>query len=320
MTDRRISAIRLYVYGLCMGTADAVPGVSGGTIALIVGIYERLIDAIVSFNLANGRRLIGSLRPPITRSEFRAVLHELDLGFLLPLVSGIITAVVVVTRIVHFANKQYPVALFGFFFGLIAASAVVLSRQVSLSRPRHLIAALGGFLLAFTLSGGHTLFSGHSPALTVLAGMIAISAMILPGISGSLVLIIVGQYTYLSGVLSTFIDQILALATGGSIVPVLESSATVGLFIAGAVVGLATISRLVDRALERDRATTLAFLVSLVVGALRAPVAEISGREHLLWTTDTIALFVVIAVVGAMVLFSLDYYAVDLELSENELG
>lgn len=309
----RWSFLRPYLIGLCMGAADAVPGVSGGTIALIIGIYDRLIDAVASFTLENGMRLIGAIRPPISSSELRSVLNDLDIRFLLPLGGGIVTSIVVVTRMVHYADTHYPIALFGFFFGLIAASVIVLSRQVSLSQSKHFIAALCGFLLAFTLSGNLTLLSGHNLGLTFLAGMIAVSAMILPGISGSLILVILGQYTYLSGVLSTFIDQLVTLGTGGTSRRVVESSTTVVVFISGALIGLVTISRLVSHALETDRTTTMAFLVSLIVGALRAPVAEISGRSQLLWTTNTVIQFFIVATLGAVLLFALDHFAVDTE-------
>jgi putative membrane protein len=311
--DSTREMVRTYLVGLCMGSADAVPGVSGGTIALIAGIYVRLIDAVTALTPQNSLRLLGAFVPP-DRGAIRATLREIDASFLLPLGVGILTAVILVTRVVHYANQNRAVALFGFFFGLIAASVVVLSRQVELSEPRHLVAAAAGFLIAFLLSGDVTLLGGRGLALTFVAGAIAVSAMILPGISGSLMLVILGQYTFMSATLSTFTDRLAALATGGGTERLIDPGTTVVVFVAGAVVGLLTVARAVDRALERDRETTLAFLVALVVGALRAPIAEIGGREGVGWTTATVAEFAALAAVGAALLYALDRYAIDVEI------
>jgi putative membrane protein len=307
-------AARIYLIGIFMGSADAVPGVSGGTIALIAGVYERLIDAITALTSANVIRFLQSIRPPVDRDDLVGVLEDVDVTFLLPLGLGIVTAVVLVTRAVHYADQHHPVALFGFFFGLIAASAVVLWRQVVVTERRHIVAAVAGFVIAFVLSADGAVFAGHNPGLTFLAGVVAVSAMILPGISGSLMLVILGQYTYMTGVLSEFTNRLAALASGGGIDRLLTPGTTVVTFVAGAVVGLLTISRLVRRALDRDRETTLAFLVSLVIGALRAPVAEIGGREGLSWTPATIGEFLLVAAVGALILYALDRYAVDVEV------
>jgi putative membrane protein len=306
-------ALRTYVIGLCMGSADAVPGVSGGTIALIAGIYDRLIDAITDITPASLFRILRSLVPPMDRDDAWAELDRIDLPFLVVLGLGIVTAIVLVSRAVHFADTHYPVLLFGFFFGLIGASAVVIGRQVSLAGTRHLGAAVAGFLIAFGLSGDLTILAAHSLPLTLLAGAIAISAMILPGISGSLMLVILGQYTFLSGTLSTFTGRLAGLLTGGPVSSLIEPGTTVVAFIVGAVVGLVTISRVVHRALEADRQTTLVFLVALVVGSLRAPIVVIGVRKGIPWTGETITQFAAIAVVGALVLFALDRYAVDIE-------
>jgi putative membrane protein len=304
---------RVFLIGLFMGTADAVPGVSGGTIALLAGIYDRLIDAVTGVTPEAGARAVRALLARDT-AGFWAVVEDTDALFLGTLGVGLVSALVVVSRVVHYAEVNHPVALFGFFFGLILASALVLTRQISLDTTRHAVAAVAGFLVAFALSGNVELLAGQSLALTFLAGTVAISAMILPGVSGALILVVLGQYTYLTETLSTFTDAVLALATGGALDRVLDLALTVFTFVAGALVGLFTIARLVDRALEADRQTTLAFLVALVVGALRAPVNEISGRDALAWTNDVVAQFLVVAALGAVLLFALDRYAVDIDL------
>lgn len=309
----RRDVLRTYVIGLCMGSADAVPGVSGGTIALIAGIYDRLIDAITNLTPASGLRLLRSLRPPVDRERGRAVLDDTDLPFLVVLGLGIVTAIILVSRLVHYADTHYPIGLFGFFFGLIAASAVVLARQVSPSESKHLVAGLAGFLIAFGLSGDLTILGSHSLPVTLVAGAVAISAMILPGISGSLMLVILGQYTFLSGTLSTFTTRLAAVASGGSTGALVDPGTVVMTFILGAVIGLVTISRVVHRALAVDRTTTMVFLVALVVGSLRAPIVVIGVRKGIPWSVETLAAFGAVAAVGAIVLFGLDRYAVTIE-------
>jgi len=308
---------RIFLIGLCMGTADAVPGVSGGTIALLAGIYERLIDAITALTPDAGIRALRAIFT-LDAATFLDVVDDTDAFFLGTLGVGIAGAIVLVSRAIHYVETHEPVALFGFFFGLIFASAIVLSRQISLDTRRHATAAAAGFVVAFAVSGTDALVGGQSLVLTFLAGMVAISATVLPGISGALILVVLGQYTYLTETLSGFVDRLLALATGGGLDRVLDPAATVLAFLAGAAIGLLTVARLVDRALEADRQTTLAFLVALVVGALRAPVHEISARDGLAWTNDILVQFVIVAAAGAVFLFALDRYAVDIDLDGTD--
>ncbi|MFB6129196.1 MAG: DUF368 domain-containing protein, partial [Salinigranum sp.] len=142
----------VYLKGVCMGAADAVPGVSGGTIALITGIYERLIGAVTSITPARVWRVLSGVRPS-ERTEAVSSLFEMDGVFLFFLGAGIATAVVTVTRVLEVAINQVPVPTFGFFFGLIAASAVVLFGEVRFDTSGRIAAALAGFLLAFVVSG-----------------------------------------------------------------------------------------------------------------------------------------------------------------------
>jgi len=300
----------VYLKGLCMGAADAVPGVSGGTIALITGIYERLIAAITAVSPA--RLYAIALGPlPDHRTDAVDALRAIDAGFLLVLVAGVFTAILTVTRVVHIGIQSLPVVTFGFFFGLIAASAWVLLSEVNLDTPGRVLAVLAGFTLAFVVSGEAAAALGQSLPVTVLAGAIAVSAMILPGISGSLFLIILGQYAYLTGTLSAFVDALIAAAVGGPVAPIVENGTVVVAFVAGAFVGLFSVAHAVRRALERDRATTLAFLVALIVGALRAPVVRTSDRLVELgraWTPTAIATFAAAAVVGAILVLLLERY------------
>ena len=300
----------VYLKGLCMGAADAVPGVSGGTIALVTGIYERLIAAITAVSPARLSAIaLGPL--PGRRASAAAALRAVDAVFLIALVAGVFTAIITVTRVVHVGIESFPVATFGFFFGLIGASAWVLLSEVSLDSLRAVAAVVAGFLLAFVVSGEAAATLGQGLPVTVFAGAIAVSAMILPGVSGSLLLIILGQYAYLTGTLSAFVDALVAVPFGGPTGPLVETGSVVVAFVAGAFVGLFSVAHAVRWALDRDRATTLAFLVALIVGALRAPVVRTTGRLAELgrsWTPTTVGVFVAVAVAGGLLVLLLERY------------
>ena len=269
--------VALYLKGIAMGTADAVPGVSGGTIALIVGIYERLIAAVTAIDPERIRRVLSGAHPA-NLPDARAAFHEIDGAFLVVLVAGIGTAVVAVLSGVDYLLSTRPVATYGFFFGLIAASAAVLFGDVELDTPRRKGAAVAGFLLAFFASGYASTALGSSLPVVFLAGAVAVSAMILPGVSGSLLLIVLGQYDYMAGAVREFVGGLAGLAFGNGTDALVATGPPVVTFLVGGVVGVFTIAHAVRYALASARAATIAFLVSLIVGALRAPLVEVSIR------------------------------------------
>jgi len=261
----------VYLKGVCMGAADAVPGVSGGTIALITGIYERLIAAITA---VTPERVLSVAAAPVPgrRADARRAFRAVDGRFLAALGGGIATAVVVVTRVLH-------------------------------------VAAIAGFLLAFLSAGRAGAALPTTPLVTVAVGAVAISAMVLPGISGSLILIILGQYEFLVERLTAFVDALIGLLVGGSVAAVIAPGTTVVAFGVGAVVGLLSVAHAVRWALATYRYATLAFLVSLVVGGLRAPITQAGeALDPAGWTPDAALLFALAAVVGAVVVVSLERY------------
>ncbi|ELY60377.1 hypothetical protein C491_03745 [Natronococcus amylolyticus DSM 10524] len=303
----RFSVLRVYCYGLCMGTADALPGVSGGTVALLLGFYGRLIAAVTA--LTPGRA-IDVLRGYDAEQRGRAkeALLEMDLQFLLPLGVGMVTAVALIAGAVTALSESHPIALFGFFIGLIAASAIVLFRSLPFATSRHALAAAAGTALALLVAANVLQLPGSGAVLIFLSGGLAISAMILPGVSGSLILILLGQYVFLSSQLTAFLQSIRDFALGnGTIAGVVEPGTTVVVFVAGGVVGLVTIARVVRFALDRHRELTLLFLVGLIAGSVPAPLHEIAGAHAL--TGDILALTAGWAVVGAIALFAIDWLA-----------
>ena len=258
----------LYLKGLMMGAADIIPGVSGGTIALISGIYDDLIDAIKSFNLPALKSLFtGNL------SEALAQVH---LRFLLVLLLGIGTALVGLAKIMHWLLTEHPVPTWSLFFGLILASTLILGQKVTDWRGKGGIAFLAGLIFGYVVVGLIPVTTPEAAWFIILAGMIAICAMILPGISGSFLLLILGKYQFITAALR-------APGEPGSL-------AVIGLFLLGAVVGITGFSRLLSWVLHRWHMVTLAFLTGLMAGSLRKiwPWKEtlestvIRGKTHIL--------------------------------------
>ena len=303
--------LAVYLKGFSMGAADVVPGVSGGTIALIVGIYDRLIRAITAID---PRALRPALHPtdPEARARLRAELQRMDVPFLIALGLGVGTAIVVLSGVMHEAATTYPVATYGFFFGLIAASAIVLYGEIDRWTAGRVAVSIVAIALAFWVSGTTSGAAPHGLPIVLLAGAIAICAMILPGVSGAFFLLILGQYEYMTGTLKGFVNGLVGLVDGGALAPVIETGTVVTVFGVGAVAGLFTMAHAVRYALERYRAATLAALVSLMVGALRLPVERVwanLGESSL----GRPGVAVAAALVGAGAVLLVDWYTDDLE-------
>jgi putative membrane protein len=305
--------LTVYLKGIFMGAADAVPGVSGGTIALITGIYERLIGAITSLD-PRALRYLPRLHRRTERAEFRATLVGMDIPFLLALGTGIVTALVTVARIMTVAFEEYPGLVAALFFGLIAASAVVLYEHVSLDSPRRVAVAVFGFVLAFALSGPEVSSSlPNSPAFVFVAGAIAIAGMILPGISGAFFLYVLGQYEFLTGTLTEFTNALVGLLSGGSLAALVEPGIVVVAFCGGALIGLFSIAYAIRWALANYREATLTFLVSLMVGALRLPATEV--LRNVPATSMAVGSVVAVAVAGGALVVLVDRFTDDIEFA-----
>ena len=239
---RSFSSLRLLLTGFAMGIADLIPGVSGGTMAFILGIYEHLLAAIKAFNV-DLLRLIGRLR-------WREALARVPWGFLIPLGLGIGVAVISMARVMRYLLENQPVLLFSFFFGLIVASIIAVGATVRWG-PSSVAALLIGSVGAYFIVGLVPLTMPHDPLTLFFSGALAIMAMILPGISGSFILLILGQYAYVLDAVSDL--NLLA------IVPVAL----------GAVVGLLGFVRLLSWLLRHYHNLTVAVLMGFMVGSLR---------------------------------------------------
>lgn len=302
--------LAIYLKGAFMGAADAVPGVSGGTIALIVGIYDRLVGAITALDprvLAHVPRL----HRREGRRDFYLALVAMDVPFLVVLAAGVFTSLLLVANVMHFALQAFRAPTFAFFFGLIAASAVVLRDEVHLDSPGRVLAGLTGFTLAFLVSGPVRGALPNTFPVLFGSGAIAITAMILPGISGAFILILLGQYDFMTKVAD---DLTVALRTAldGDTAMLWDVLTVVAVFGLGAVVGLLTVAHVVKYALEHYHEATLTFLVALMVGALRAPTREILDAVTV-WTPDVVAAVLLAGAVGAAFVLGLDYTTGDID-------
>ncbi len=235
--------LRLFLTGFAMGAADIVPGVSGGTMAFILGVYQTLIDAIKSFNVTALRLAL--------RLQISQLLEHVSLRFLLALGLGLLTAVLLLSSFLSATldDAAGRVLLFAFFFGLVLASILTIGVKVNWRSSSALIFALGA-AAAFIIVNIVPADADHSAPMLFVSGMIAITAMILPGISGSFMLLILGQYDY---VLTAVSERDLPLVI------------IVGL---GAVVGIIAFSRVLSYLLANYYNRTVALLVGFMAGSL----------------------------------------------------
>jgi putative membrane protein len=237
-----MSHLGIFLRGMLMGAADIVPGVSGGTIAFITGIYDTLLGSIRSFDIQFLKLLM--------RADIKRAWLHVNGGFLLALLLGIATSILTLARVVSGLLESHPVPLWAFFFGLVLASALVLVRHIEGWTPTRLfcLAAGSGFALWVALSPAVSLDLGLVGVF--LSGFIAICAMILPGISGSFILILLGMYGTVLSALKSF-DMVFILV-----------------FALGAAAGLLCFSRFLHWLLQRAHSATMATLTGFLFGSL----------------------------------------------------
>jgi len=232
-----------YVFGcgLAMGAADVVPGVSGGSMAFILGIYGRLLEAIVGFDLDLLRLLV--------QGRWSAAAARVQLGFLLPLLAGVLLSVLLLVRPITWLYREHPVWLFAFFFGLILGSIVLIARHAHWGSSG-LVAMAAGAAGALVFVTRVPVTMPHDAFTLFWSGAVAIMAMILPGISGSFLLLVLGQYQHV-------MEAVKSLDLG-ILVP----------FALGCCLGLAAFVRLLRWLLARWHGQTVALLVGVMAGSL----------------------------------------------------
>lgn len=257
-----------------MGIADIIPGISGGTIALITGIYERLVHSIskIDFKFV-GYFLKGDF------DEAKKNICEIDFKLFVPLVSGIGLAFLFMSNIIYFLLQNVTALTYAFFFGLIAASAVLLYKRGHCTSAKNISFSIIGFIFAFLFAGFGALQIGHSLPVLFISGTLAICAMILPGISGAFILLFLNQYEHMLFVLKNL--QFLEMFT----------------FCFGALAGILCFSRVLDYALRKYENVIMSFLIGLMLGALRLPYREIVS------TMDSVLPVLISAMLGFSIVF-----------------
>jgi putative membrane protein len=247
---KKTNSLLLALKGMAMGIAEVIPGVSGGTIAFITGIYERLIDAIKS--------ILGPEVWTTWRKEgMKGAWQRADGTFILTLLIGMALGVIAGVFGVSHLLENYPVLLWAFFFGLIIASAIYIGRLVDKWTAAEVIALVAGAVVAYLITVLSPAQGSDSPLAVFFAGAIAISALILPGISGSFILLLMGMYTLIIPSIKSVLEN-----------QDLPSLIILGIFALGCLLGLATFSRVLSWMFRRYHSLTMALLAGFMIGSL----------------------------------------------------
>ena len=253
--------ILIFLKGLFMGSADIVPGVSGGTIALITGIYERLIYAISSIKFSFLKPLLNG-----NFSDFKLkLMEEIDFELFIPLFLGIAVAFITLAKVISYLLDTQTAYTFSFFLGLILASAYILYTKLDDFNIRIIIITAIGIILSYIFVGLNPIATNHSLTVIFISGLIAICAMILPGISGSFLLLLLGQYQYMLNALNS------------------RNLIEIFVFCIGAVIGILGFSKILNYLLEKYESATMAFLIGIMLGTLRLPLMKISASVNGSW-------------------------------------
>ena len=245
--------------GMAMGAADVVPGVSGGTIAFISGIYEELLNSISSFNF--------SLINVFKNEGFKSVWIKVNGNFLVSLFVGILISVLSLAKLIESMLENHPIVIWSFFFGLVLASIIYIGKQITKWTKGSVLCLILGAILAFYITTLNPMVSANSsPWFLFLAGMIAICAMILPGISGSFILVLLGAYKPVLNALNT------------------KDFVSIIIFLVGAILGLLSFSRILKWLFSTYKNYTLATLTGFIIGSLNK---IWPWKETISWRTNS---------------------------------
>lgn len=243
----------VFLKGILMGVCDLIPGISGGTVAFITGIYERLINSIKNITPKNYLSLIFS-------KNRKKTFFELDIFFLLTLFSGIFLAIILGSKIISYFLENHYSFVFAFFTGLILSSSLIILKQIEVRNHKNRIFGILGFIVGLIL-----LFLSPKKVLEpsflyiLFGGFMAIFALFLPGISGSFILVILGLYEYIINLVKDLSTKYLKL------IP----------FAIGAILGVFVISRIIHFLFNWNKSKTLYFLLGLVLGTLFIPIKNV---------------------------------------------
>lgn len=254
--------IGIAIKGACMGAADVIPGVSGGTIAFIMGIYDKFVGSIASFN-AEAVKLLFT-------GKFKAFWKHINGGFLFSLLLGIGVSIVGLAGLMKMLLADFPIQTWAFFFGLIVASSIFILKGIKDWKIRDILFIVFGIILGVVIC---TLSPTQTPDdywFIFLSGAIAICAMILPGISGSFILLILGKYEYIMEIITSCVGNVGALwgAEGADKAIFWDSAVVLLVFLVGAVIGILSFSKFLHWLLARWHRETLIVLAGFIIGSL----------------------------------------------------
>jgi putative membrane protein len=235
--------LRLFGTGVAMGTADLIPGVSGGTIAFLSGIYEELLYSI--------KTLSGQFLRLLLKGKVREAIGVVPFRFLIPLGVGILVAVFSLARLLTYLLEHHPIFIWSFFFGLVLASTWVVLKRIRKWNISYIVAFAVSTVITYFVVGLIPVETPDNLPFFFLSGMIAICAMILPGISGSFILLLLGKY-----------QQVLAAVNNRDFL-------TLGVFAAGCVLGLSLFSRVLSWLFRKHHDLAIAVLAGLMLGSVR---------------------------------------------------
>jgi len=232
----------LYLKGIGMGAADVIPGVSGGTIAFITGIYEELIESIRSLDVASFKLIM--------KLELQAFWKKINGNFLLFVLGGIITSLLSLAKLMNYLLIVYPIQVWSFFFGLILISAPLILREIKTWSITSAFLGIIGMAIAYWITIVSPAETPSNLSFIFFCGALAICAMILPGISGAFILLLLGKYEY---IIKSLVEMNLLV---------------VGVFVLGCIVGILSFSRFLSWILKHYRFPTLALLAGFMLGSL----------------------------------------------------
>ncbi len=278
---------KVFLKGIFMGAADIVPGVSGGTIALITGIYERLILSINNIILSI-ILLIKSFFKKEYRKEFKNSIKKADLKFFIILVTGVVVSFMTISRFILTGIQNYPAYIFSFFFGLILASAIMIGKKIKFFRKSLFVAGFLGFSISLLIVSLEGLGASHTLPFIFVSGFAGACAMLLPGISGSFVLLLLGQYEFMLSALKNI--NIPVIAT----------------FIFAMIVGGSFISKVISYFIKKHEQKTFSFLIGLMIGGLGLPLKNIIAVPQNFWSFLTLAGAFFSLLAGIILVFSIE--------------
>lgn len=271
-----MEAFWIFLKGMMMGAADVVPGVSGGTIAFITGIYDRLVKGLSDISSAGKELLSGNLNRGIRMVDFR---------FFMPLLGGIVIAFALGSVAIPALIARYPAPVFSFFIGLIIASIHIVYKKIESHSWKTILLGAAGLAAGFAVAALPLVQFQANLWLIFLLGIAAICAMLLPGISGSYVLLMFGQYDYMLHALRDLQFPVIIV------------------FSLGALIGLLGFARFLQLLLKRYHSATFATLAGIMIGALYRPAGIVYAHATEPWT------MLVFLILGGMLVFVVEYVA-----------